>query len=308
MLAYPKYCLFFIIAVFLLYSPLARAGGVIDAIASVIVPVLIVVVIVAAAIVTGGAAAVVGLALAPGVFTAIAGTVIVSTAIGVSGLVLADCFPGSPIDPGLICDGNSGGAIGGGSGDGGETIVNNSASKVLSTVASPTCTSLTLNGINSQGHSYAIVRGGNIIAELPASQTSFADFGLIPHTNYQYFIRIPYPPESGFATTDSDPINGYTKCLPQCSFGVDSLDIVEFGLTNLRWKCLNNNPTTEAGKCEISDSISGTSKDVNPLSGMISASPRKETTYTLTCANIDGAISIPQTVNILKPGIKEVKP
>ena len=81
-------------------------------------------------------------------------------------LLVADCWlPGSPIDPGLICDGKNGGAVGGG----GNTtssgaFINNPASKVLSTTASPTCASIILNGINAQGHNYAVVRGGNIIA------------------------------------------------------------------------------------------------------------------------------------------------
>ena len=96
--------------------------------------------------------------------------------------------------------------------------------------------------------------------------------------------------------------------MPQCSFGVDNTSLVEFGSTNLRWRCLNNDPVVDSGSCKIIDSNNEPLKTVSALSGELSTFPGETTTYTLTCVNIDGTISIPQTVNILKPILKETKP
>ena len=213
------------------------------------------------------------------------------------------CRPGfgsSPGGLGLEC-GDGGSQISGG----GNLI--NLSSTLSSTSASPTCSKLTLSGINPQGHNYAILRDGIVVKQLTAADTSFTDTGLTPHTDYSYVVRLPDPAEAGFKTADSAPLEAYTKCLPQCGFGVDSSSVATFSSTNLRWKCLYNDPTADTGSCKIVDS-NNVSQTVNALSGSLQIFPAADTTYTLTCTNIDGPISIPQSVSIFKPGIKEVRP
>lgn len=173
---------------------------------------------------------------------------------------------------------------------------------------SSTCTSITLSGINAQGHNYAIVRNGTIVAQLPPSQSSFTDTNLTPHTNYTYAIRIPYPAESGWTTSDSAPILAYTQCLPQCSFGVVSSSIAKFGTTDLRWTCRYNDASADRGSCSISDSSGAILKNVDPVSGSLSVTVADNNQYTLKCSNKDGSISIPQDVTVFVPEIKEIKP
>lgn len=211
------------------------------------------------------------------------------------------CRPGlgeSPGGLGLAC---GGGAL---NPDG---SLFNPFSTTSSTSASPTCTELTLGGIDPQGHNYAILRDGVVIKQLTSADTGFTDTGLTPHTNYSYVVRIPDPAEAGFTTADSAPLEAYTKCIPQCSFGVDSSSIAAFSSTNLKWKCLYNDPAVDIGSCKIVD-LNNVSQTVDALSGSLQVFPTADTTYTLTCTNVDGPISIPQEVTIFKPGIKEVKP
>lgn len=171
-----------------------------------------------------------------------------------------------------------------------------------------TCTGITLSGINAQGHNYAIVRDGAIIKELSASETGYTDTGLTPHTNYSYAIRIPYPAESGYETTDSAPIAAYTRCLPSCGFGVTSSSVAKYGAVELRWKCDYNDPTVDTGACKITDSLGTLSKAIDAKSGSMKIKVNENNQYALQCANVDGAISIPQSVKVLELGIKEVKP
>lgn len=173
---------------------------------------------------------------------------------------------------------------------------------------SSTCTSITLSGINAQGHNYAIVRNGTIVAQLPASQSSFTDTDLTPHTNYAYTIRIPYPAESGWTTSDSAPIPAYTQCLPQCSFGVVSSSVAKFGTTDLNWACRYNDAIANRGSCSISDSSGAILRNVDPVSGSLSVTVTDNNQYTLKCDNKDGSISIPQDVAVFIPEIKEIKP
>ena len=171
-----------------------------------------------------------------------------------------------------------------------------------------TCTGITLSGINAQGHNYAVVRDGQIITQILASETSYTDTGLVPHTNYEYKIRIPYPAESGLETTDSAPIATYTRCLPSCGFGVTSSSVVKYGTTNLRWRCNYNDPVADRGTCNISDSLGTFSKTSDALSGSMAVKVSENNQYTLQCTNVDGTIAIPQSVSTFVPGVKEVKP
>lgn len=172
----------------------------------------------------------------------------------------------------------------------------------------PLCDSVALNNIDAQGHNYAVVRDGAIIKELSASQTSYIDTSLVPHTNYEYKIRIPYPAESGFQTADSAPIAAYTKCLPQCGFGVKEKNVVEFGKATLAWNCNHNDPMADRGSCKIEDNVTGKKYNISSISGTLDVPMNVSSTFVLTCDNIDGSISIPSDVEVYKPGIKEVKP
>ena len=98
--------------VFLLSTQIAEAKGVVTVIAAV----LIVVAIVAIAVVTAGIGAQIGLALAPELFTTLAGTAIVGAVMVGAGLLAADCLfdkssvSANPIDPNIICTTREGGA------------------------------------------------------------------------------------------------------------------------------------------------------------------------------------------------------
>lgn len=179
---------------------------------------------------------------------------------------------------------------------------------VVSGVSQPLCDSVTLSGIDAKGHNYAIVRDGQIVAQLSADKTSYTDTGLTPHTNYEYKIRIPYPEEAGFQTSDSVPIAAYTKCLPQCGFGMKEKSVAKFGKVTLVWNCNYNDPSADKGSCRIEDSAAGKDYSVSAKSGTLEVAVTAATTFVLNCANVDGAISVPQSIEVLEPGIKEVKP
>ncbi len=204
----------------------------------------------------------------------------------------------------IDCDGNGNQLPG----SGGPGSIAGSLSTLSTSGGSQTCTQVYLSGVNPQGHNWALLRDGAIVKQLTPSDTSYTDTGLTPHTNYSYVVRLPYPAESGFTTSDSAPLDAYTKCLPQCGFGVDTSSIAEFSSTNLRWKCINNDPGIDVGSCRITDSTGALSQAVDAVSGELSVSPTADTTYTLQCTNIDGPISIPQNISVFKPGIKEIKP
>jgi len=110
--------LLIIAATLLFYVPQAQAKGVITAIVAVIAVVLIVVAVVAIAIAAGAIVAHVGLALAPTVFTTLAGTVIVGAVMVGAALLAADCLfdgaAGGAVDPNIICTPRSEGGVSGG--------------------------------------------------------------------------------------------------------------------------------------------------------------------------------------------------
>lgn len=299
----------------LLWVPVAHAGGVVED----VLPALMVL---GAALTVGALTAGLGLILAPVLFTTLAGTAIVGGLMIGAGLLAADCISGgSPFgDPDFVCKGGNGGV-----GGGGGAIP---LSVVSSTSASPTCTSLTLSGIDSQGHNYAILRDGAVIANLPASQTSYTDTNLTPHTSYEYWIRVynssganpvkliniagaqarggggavvPVAlPVSSY--TDSAPLAAYTKCLPQCGFGAKETSVPKFGEATLVWQCNYNAPSADKGSCKIDNT------EVSATGGTLSVPVTDSTTYVLSCANVDGTISIPTVIKVLQPGIQEVRP
>ena len=110
--------LLIIAATLLFYVPQAQAKGVITAIVAVIAVVLIVVAVVVIAIAAGAIVAHVGLALAPTVFTTLAGTVIVGAVMVGAALLAADCLfdgaAGGAVDPNIICKPRSEGGVSGG--------------------------------------------------------------------------------------------------------------------------------------------------------------------------------------------------
>jgi len=125
-LYYKLLSLLLIIAVVSLFYPhSAQAGGVVKAVTNVvkaivknIVPILIVVAVVVIAIAAGAIVAHVGLALAPTVFTTLAGTVIVGAVMVGAALLAADCLfdgaAGGAVDPNIICKPRSEGGVSGG--------------------------------------------------------------------------------------------------------------------------------------------------------------------------------------------------
>lgn len=287
--------------IFIAQSHFAYAGG---SIGSIITAVVVTIAIVAVAVATGGAAAALLFAVLPATAVTLVGSAIVLGVIATTFLVVGDCMPGSPAatDVNVFCP-NSGSGSGGPSG--GSSLP--PTGLVAQSQGSATCDSYSLS-IDPQGHNFSYSRDGVLIKYLTSSQGTFTDTGLTPHTNYSYVIRIPDPAESGVTSSDSAPFAAYTKCLPQCSFAVDNPNVAAYGTTNLRWKCIHNDPAVDSGSCVLTDSSRNLTQTVDSRSGTMEVSPSTTTAYTLKCTNIDGEISVPQNINIFEPGIKEVKP
>lgn len=287
--------------IFISQGHFAYAGG---GFVDVITKIVVVVAIVGVAILTGGAAAALLLTVIPAVGASLVGAGIVLGVIATTFLVVGDCVPGAPAetDVNVFCGSSKPGT---GGPAGGSSLP--PTGLVAQSQGSATCDSYTLS-IDPQGHNFSYFRDGVLIKYLTSDQGTFTDTGLTPHTNYSYVIRIPDPAEAGVETSDTAPFAAYTKCLPQCSFAVDNPNVAAYGTTNLRWKCIHNDPVIDNGGCAITDSSTGSIQTVDAKSGTWDVSPSTTTTYTLKCANIDGAISVPQNINIFEPGIKEVKP
>ena len=203
--------------------------------------------------------------------------------------------------------GGGGGSAGsgGGSGNGGGGGGNGSA------VVSPSqsqCTSVVLGGINSQGHNYAIIRDGEIVKQLAASETAFTDSGLAPHKKYSYKLRIPSPAEAGWTTTDFDIGEAYTKCLPECHFGIKEKSIAKFSDAKFSWQCKYTAPVVDGGSCKVVNLSTGAEKGVASGDGSLVVPADKPATYVLSCSNIDGSVNLPQSFATFEPQVKEVRP
>lgn len=293
----------------MLFSPVAYAGGAVNVIARVVAPVVNFVVDTVAIVVDVAVTVVTAIAVWPVTGLCVVGVGgacdILTTMINP---FLGDMACRNPLGGPIVLQGSQKCPPPADLGANLPGSATTSVSTFSTAGGSSTCTSITLSGINAQGHNYAVVRSGAIVAQLSASQSSFTDTNLTPHTNYAYAIRIPYPAESGWTTSDSAPILAYTQCLPQCSFGVVSSSVAKFGTTDLRWACRYNAVSPDGGRCVISDSSGLMQKNVDPVSGSLSVTLADNNQYTLKCTNKDGSIVIPQDVSVFTPEVKEIKP
>jgi len=156
------------------------------------------------------------------------------------------------------------------------------------------------------GYLYDVYRdGAEIKAQISGTETVFTDSGLKPHTKYIYTVKSPSARVAPAETVQiSDSAEGYTLAKPECVFWADKTEVVKFGTTNLNWNCKYTDPVLDSGSCSISGmgSISG-------ATGLVKINLKEiGTAYTLSCSNMDGAVSIPISIKVLEPGIKEVRP
>lgn len=282
-----------ILAAGLIYTPAAYAGGAVKAVTTFVNQVVNTVI------------AVVEVAIIATVATVTFGTACTYTNFCKNLEADAICRAGSGQGPtDLNCNSGAGAQIIGGSLN---SDIPAGTEFWIQTNATPSCESVTLN-VNSKGYNYAILRNNVMVAQLPASQGSFTDSKLTPHTNYVYNVRIPYPEIAEKTTSDSSPYNVYTKCLPQCGFGIGNKEVAKFGATQLIWKCKYNDSVTDYGKCSVNNITAGKINSVLSTGGSLDVFPAEPTDYVLNCSNVDGSISLPASVNVLEPGIREVKP
>lgn len=172
------------------------------------------------------------------------------------------------------------------------------------------CTSITLSNINFDGYDYTVLRTQpnqdyRELKRYPGSQTSFTDTGLKPRTDYQYKFRVFLP--SGATDTGAIPV--YTKCIPQCGFGVKERSTPKYGTGTLVWQCVNNDAIKDKGRCELQNLRTGDSQLVDPNSGSFTVTNVETTTdYGLVCSNVDGTVTLQQTLRVFEPSRTEVKP
>ena len=166
------------------------------------------------------------------------------------------------------------------------------------------CRDVTLTITTENADTYDIYRDGGLIASgVSAFQTSYTDSGLAPHTTYQYKVIA----RNKFGKSKPATVTAYTKCLPECSFTADKNVVVIPGKATLSWQC------QYAKTCRINTNIGedkGGLKDkgVGPKSGTLDVFPQEKTNFVLTCGNVDGEKSWFIPLEVLKPGIIEVKP
>ncbi|GEM_PF-2799661 len=173
----------------------------------------------------------------------------------------------------------------------------------------PPCTSVSLGNIDFQGSDYTVLRaeaGQDFVsvADFPGSQTSFIDTGLKSRTHYEYKFRVNLP--SGL--TDTGAISAYTKCLPQCGFGVKDRSVPKYGKGTLLWQCSHNDVAKDSGVCAIQNLRTGQSTKVDAVNGILEVKADTSTNYALSCTNIDGTVNLQQRLDVFTAGIIETNP
>lgn len=161
-----------------------------------------------------------------------------------------------------------------------------------------TCNSVSLTYDISNANQYGIYRDGNLVTSGNAqglSKITYTDTNLAKQTYYQYVLVMTDNQGQQF---QYPPINAYTKCLPQCTFGADKDQVVFPAQITLSWNC------QDATSCSISPEVGS----VNPSSGQTIVTPTESTNYILTCSNIDGSTSFSTSINVIKPKLEEVAP
>ena len=163
---------------------------------------------------------------------------------------------------------------------------------------SQTCDSVVLS-IESE-ENYDIYRDGGLIASaISVSQKTYIDKNLSPHKTYKYTAK-----NSG---GESQILEVYTKCLPQCTFSIDKEMVIIPKKATLSWFC------KYADTAKINSKISedkGGLKDklVDSHSGNLEIFPQETSNWILTASNIDGEKSWLLSLETKKPHYQEIKP
>ena len=285
--------LLIIAATLLFYVPQAQAKGVITAIVAVIAVVLIVVAVVAIAIAAGAIVAHVGLALAPTVFTTLAGTVIVGAVMVGAALLAADCLfdgaAGGAVDPNIICKPRSERSEGGVSGGALQVDVRANGSDGPISLLAPADFRIQW-AISGADQSTACTAtdawSGDITNATGESQMSSVSSG-----NYSYGIRCNRSSD-GASTYDSVTVNVIGP--PTIDFRTS--DEVELpNPINLAWATENADSLTASGDW------SG-SKQAGPLPYKTEeiSKPRGNYTFTLTATGPGGSSSDTKNVRVIQ--------
>jgi len=134
-----------------------------------------------------------------------------------------------------------------------------------------------------------------------STRLTYSDTNLTPHSQYRYVLTLFNASGKQFQYA---PLDGYTKCLAQCTFSVDKETIVLPGKATLSWSCV------DATACKIDSSQKGEIATNLSLEGSLEVQPEKaeKTTYVLTCQNVDGEASFSVSLDVKEAGYKEVKP
>lgn len=180
------------------------------------------------------------------------------------------------------------------------------------TITQQACTSITLQSNDNKILGVARrIKGSNAaftkVTDFDFTTSSiFKDAGLTPHTDYEYVLqdigqlKAPQIPQSA-------PTSAYTACLPSCSISNSTSVIAKYGSLDLEWKCAAD---TVPISCQMQSTDSGLGNRTGLNStGSIKISPEIDSQYTLSCANLDGAVAQPPVnITVFVPSIKEVKP
>lgn len=162
------------------------------------------------------------------------------------------------------------------------------------TLKSAQCTSLTLDVATANADIYHVIRDGVPVAtNVQASQTEFTDSGLNQAMTYRYVVRAV----GSTGSADSSELSATTAdCRPSCVFSANPNRIVRGETAQLVWSC------ERVDACTIDGS------SVAAPSGAKSVAPMSNATYTLHCVNPDGSTTTQATVEVARPGLREVPP
>lgn len=167
-----------------------------------------------------------------------------------------------------------------------------------------TCNSVSLTYDISGANQYGIYRiapgetSSSLINQGSASgltKITYTDTAVVPHVTYQYVLVLTNDSGQQF---QYPPINAYTNCLPSCTFGADKNQVSYPADIILSWNC------QEATSCSIAPEVGS----VSATSGQTTLTPTEDTSYVLTCSNIDGSTSLSTSVDVVNPERREVPP
>ncbi|MDO8585018.1 MAG: hypothetical protein Q7R85_02765 [bacterium] len=156
------------------------------------------------------------------------------------------------------------------------------------------CTAVTLSVVVENAATYDVLRDGVVIVTgISASQTTYRDAPLTRSTNYSYTVIA----HGSFGrNAESNVLPTRTACFPACTFGASPESIVRGETSRLGWSC------REVDACAIDGA------SVAVPEGTKTVAPTANTTYTLRCENADGSTTTQTTINVTRPGLREVPP